>query len=351
MVSSYLKYASTITKTRSLYGKLLSKDDYNEIIEKKDVHDVAAYLKNNTYYGNILVDVNENIVHRGELEKILKTSVQNDYAKLLKFLRGKAKKFLETIFLRYEIEDLKIILRILSTDQPNELEFESLVFLTRYSELDRDKLVLSESVTEFIENLKGTEYYNVLAPFATIKERQKLFDIEMALDIHFFKMVLDAKDRLLSGSDRKIVNDIYGIEIDILNIFWIYRCIKFFDMPKEVILNHVIPHWHNLNRRQLIDLSSCKNMEEFKGIISNTKYRKILKSEEEPMWEKNYMFFLYKLYKKQLYNGDNNFGTVMAYLRLKEMDIKNIITIIEGIRYSLPKEEVKKFVVVHWSEV
>lgn len=351
MIASYFKYASTDSKARFLYGRLLSKNHYNEIVEKRNVRDVASYLKNNTEYGSVLASINENIVGRGELEKLLKSSVENDYVKLGKFLRGTSKKFLEVLFFRYEIEDLKIILRILSTDQPNELEFESLVFLTKYSKLDRDKLLLSKNTTEFIENLKGTEYYPVLAPFAVSEERQRLFDIEVSLDLYFYKKLTDAKDKLLSGKDKKVVSEMYGTEIDILNIFWIYRCIKFFDMPKEVILNNVIPHWYNLNRKLLIDLASSKNIEEFKEIISKTRYVKIFKPEEESMWEVNYMYFLYRLYKKQLYNGNYNFGTFIGYLRLKEMDIKNIITIIEGIKYNLPKEEIKKFVVAHWNEV
>lgn len=351
MIGPYFKYASAVSKTRFLHGKLLSKNHYNEIVEKKSVHDVASYLKNNTGYGDVLANVNENIIRRGELEKLLKASVQNDYEKLLRFLRGKAKKFLETLFLRYEIEDLKIILRILSTDQSNQLEFEYLVFLTKYSELDRDKLLLSKNITEFIENLRDTDYYHVLAPFITSEERQNLFNIEVSLDIHFFKMVTNAKDKFLSGKDKKIVSDMSGLEIDVLNIFWIYRCIKFFNMPREVILNHVIPHWHHLSRKQLIDLASSKNINEFKDIVSKTRYIRILKSIDGPTWEINYMRFLDKSYRKHLYSGNYSFGTFIAYLRLKEMDIKNIVTIIEGIKYGLPKEEIKKLVVVHWDEV
>ncbi|TYQ17695.1 UNVERIFIED_CONTAM: V/A-type H+-transporting ATPase subunit C [Acetivibrio alkalicellulosi] len=347
MLISSFKYASVSSKTRSLHGKLLSANDYDVIIGKKTVHDVAAYLKNNTGYRTLLSDINENIVHRGELENLLKTSLQNDYAKLLKFLGGKTKVFLETSFLRYEIEDLKIILRVLSTDQSKNLLAESLVFLKKYSDLDADKLMLSQSVTEFIENLKGTEYYNVLAPFAYKKDRQRLFDMEMDLDLYFFKMILDAKDKYLSGKDKKNIADYFGVEIDILNIFWIYRCKKFFNLPKEVILNHVIPQWHNLSKRQLIDLASSRNIEEFKELASKTKYKKILIPDEEQMWETNYMFYVYKIYKRHLLSGNYSFRTVMAYLHLKELDIKNIITVIEGIRYSLPKDEIKTFVIGH----
>lgn len=351
MIFPYFKYASTVSKTRSLHGKLLSKNHYNEILEKKNIYDIASYLKNSTEYGAVFVNVNENIIHRQELEKLLKISILNDYTKLLKFLRGKPRRFLEILFLRYEIEDLKIILRILSTDQPNQLKFESLVFLTKYSNLNRDKLLLSENITEFIENLKDTDYYHLLAPFIISEERQNLFDIERALDIHFFKTIMDAKDKFLSGKDKKVISNMYGIEIDVLNIFWIYRCIKFFNMPKEVILNYVIPHWYNLSKKQLVELASSKNVEELKNIVSETRYIRILKSVDGPKWETNYMHFLNRLYRKQLYGGDYSFGTFMAYLRLKEMDIKNIITIIEGIKYVLPKEEIKKLVVVNWDEV
>lgn len=344
MVLSIFTYSAVNTKIRSMYGKLLSKADYEEMTSKKTVKDVAAYLKSHTGYGNLLASIDENMVHRGELEKLLNTSLQEDFYRLIRFVRGSSRAFLEAFFLRYEVENLKMILRILNTGHSEGLLEDSLVFLRKYSDIDAEKLVRSRDVAEFVENLKGSDYYKVLAPLIVHQHNQTLFDMEMALDLHFFSSTLKVKDKLLTGKDRDSISESFGIEIDILNIMWIYRCKKLFNLPKETILSKVIPHWYNLSRKQLLTLAGSSTVEEFKVYISCTKYRDIFKSDDEHMWEANYMNFVYKLHKNHLLRGNFNFGQVVAYLHLKEIDIRNIITVIEGIRYSLTKEEIRSYI-------
>lgn len=345
MPFSVLKYSSVNAKARALYGKLLSKEDYDELTAKKSVQEVAVYLKNRTGYCDLLVGINEADVHRGELERLFRTSLYSDFIKFFKYLRGKPGKFLKAAFLRYEIEDLKVLLRVVNTEHDPLSVKDSLVFLKKYSTLDFHRLILSKSTTEFIENLKGSIYFKVLSPFIDKKDRQNLFDMEMALDLHFFLMILKLKDKLLSGGDRKSISHSFGVEIDIQNLQWIYRCKKLFKLSKEITLNHVIPYWYRLAREQLVQLSESRDVEEFKSLVSKTKYARLFKPAEEHLWETNYLNFMYRMYKFHLRTDYFNLGTLMAYLHLKEMDIRNIVTLIEGVRYSLPKEEIKSYLI------
>jgi len=342
---SVLRYSSVNAKARVLFGRLLSKNDYEELLNKRTVQDIAAYLKKNTAYHSLLSEINENLVHRGDLEKLFRASLYSDFIKLFRFLGNGSQKFLQAAFLRYEVEDLKTLLRIVYTGRSSENVKDSLVFLKKYSDLDYERLVHSRSITELIEGLKGSVYYKVLSPFIESMERQNLFDMEMALDLHFFMTVLKLKDKLLTGNDRKSVTRSFGIEIDILNILMIYRCKKLFKLPKEVTLNHVIPYWYRLTRSQLIQLSESRDVEEFKSIIAKTKYSGIFKGNEEHLWETNCANYMYRMYKSHLRKDYFNFGTTMAYLHLKEIDIRNIITVIEGIRYSLSGEEIRSYLI------
>jgi len=345
MLSSYLSYTAAITKSKSLYGKLLNKDDYKIMLGMRTVQEVAAYLKKNTFYANMLVPINENDVHREQLEELFKTSLYDDYTKLLHYLGGKKAKFTKAAFLRYEIEDLKVLISTIYTKRESELIESSLVFLKKYSKLDYDKLLHSMSVEELINNLKGTDYYRVLSYFLGNFKEISIFDIEIALDTYFFLTTIKLKDKLLSGSDRKIVTKSFGMEIDILNIMLIYRCKKLFDLPKEITLNYVIPYWYKLSKKQLVNLAACYNVTEFNEILLKTPYAKIFKINEEQMWEINSMNFMYGFYKKMLRESQPSIGMIFLYLHLKDIDIRNIITTIEGVRYSLAAEEIKKYLI------
>lgn len=343
MAVSIFKYSSVNTKARALFGKLLTKGDYEELLGRRTVQDAAAYLKKNTAYSYLLSSINTNLVHRGELEKLFKTSLYEDFMKLLRFLRGGPAEFLKAAFLRYEIEDLKMLLRVVYTGRDSEAIRDSLVFLKEYSDLDFEKLTGSNNIHHIIGNLKGSEYYKVLSPFLDSTKQQNLFDMEMSLDLHFFMTILKLKDKLLSGADRESITQTFGIEIDILNILMIYRCKKLFNFPKELTVKYVIPYWYRLSREQLIHLSESRDVEEFKRHVSKTKYSHIFKADDEHLWETNSMNYMYRVYKSHLRSDCFNIGLSMAYLHLKEMDIRNIITLIEGVRYNLSREEIKSY--------
>jgi len=167
----------------------------------------------------------------------------------------------------------------------------------------------------------------------------------MALDLYFFMTILKLKDKLLSGAERESVTESFGIEIDILNILMIYRCKKLFKFPPELTFKYIIPHWYRLSREELIRLSQSRDTDEFKRLVSKTKYGELFKDGEEHLWETNSMNYKYRIYKSYLRRDSYSLGTALAYLHLKEIDIRNIITLIEGVRYSLPKEEIKSYLV------
>jgi V/A-type H+-transporting ATPase subunit C len=345
MIGTIFKYNSSNIKARALFGKLLDSHDYYELLEKRTVQDVAGYLKKNTSYDHLLSDVNEAMVHRGDLEKLFKTSLYEDYIKLFRFLSGKAEEFLKAIFLRYETEDLKMLFRIVYNGEAGEPAKKYLFFLSSFSSLDFKKLTASKSIRDVIDNLKGSEYFKVLSPFWNVDKPISLFDIEMALDLHYFMKISKLKDELLSGADLKSVGDIFGTEVDILNLLMIYRCKKLFHTSRELTFKYVIPYWYHLTREQLVQLSGCRDTDGFKALVEKTKYAGIFDSSEEHLWEVNSMNYLYRIYKRHLRSDVFNIGTTIAYLHLKEIDIRNIITLIEGVRYSLPKDEIRSYLI------
>lgn len=345
MILSMFKYSGLSAKIGVMFGKMLTYQDYGELIRKKTVQDVAAYLKYNTHYNQILDEVNENTIHRGQLENIFKMSLIDDYIKLFRFIRGNVKTFLKMAFLRYEIEDLKILLRVLNTEHNTQIVRDSLLFLQKYSTVDIEQLASSKNIQEFIQNLKGTVYYNVLSPFIVNTQYLQLFSIEMSLDMYFFSLVWKQKEKLLAGQDEKVISHSFGSETDILNMLWIYRCKKFYNLPKEIIYSYVIPYRYKLNKAQIKAMVEAKDADEVKNLIRNSGYADIFEGQSDHYYEKNFAYYIYKMNRRFLRQDRFSIGSMMAYLHLKEIEIRNIISIIEGIRYGLSFEEIKKYVV------
>lgn len=345
MAIPLLDYSSVNTKARALYGKLLTTNAYTELLEMKTVRNIAAYLKKGTGYSDLLSGIDENLVHRGELEKLFKTSLYGDFIKLMHYLKGGSEKFLQAAFLRHEVEDLKMLFRLIYTNRENEESKQSLLFLKKYSNLDFKALCKSSSVSEAISNLKGSQYYKTLSPFSDSTRQPNLFDLEMSLDLHFFMNTLKLKDKFLSGEDRKSISHTFGVEIDLMNILMIYRCKKLFRFPAELTYKYIIPHWYRLSKEELVQLTQSNNIEELKRLIAGTAYKELFKPDEEHLWEINSLNYTHGMFKSHFRRDIFSIGVSIAYLHLKEMDIRNIITLIEGVRYSLPKEEIKAYLI------
>ena len=342
---SLFTYGALAAKARASYGKLLTKKDYEELIEKNSVSAVAEYLKNSTHYTDILSNVDEHVIHRGQLENIIKTDIMKEYSRFLKFTSGNARKFLQSTYKKYETESLKIIFRRLET-VGNVMSAEGfLLFLKDNASLDFHRLLKSKDSMEFINNLEGTEYYAVLKPFAAPNVKLNLFNVEMVLDLNYFKYLRKNMKKYLHGNDKEPLEESFGIKTDVLNLLWIYRCKKYYKLPQEIIRTYVLPYNKGLRKETLRQLVETDDLEKFTEIVSRTKYSEIFERDIDEFFEVNFAEYMYNVHMKLFRRYPMTVSVAVDYIHMKEYELSNIISIIEGIRYGLSPEKIKKFIV------
>lgn len=346
MFSEIFKYSSISTKIRAMFKKLLDEDDYKNLIEKKSVAEVAEYLKNRTNYNELLSKVNVSVIHRGQLESILIKQMINDYDKIFHHVRGEIRQFIQLLYDKYEIESLKVVFRILEAGQLTELNEDSFTFLSKNESLNISKLQESRNSRQLIINLKGSIYYDVLKDYESNSTFLNLFNIETSLDQYYFSLLTKRNRKLLSGQDEKIISDALVAQIDIMNLLWIFRSKKYFNMDREEIYNNMIQNKSKLSRETIRELVDCKDEKQFSVLIKNTRYKDIFETANQNSFEKNYNKFIYKMHLGNLRRDNFSIGTIVAYIHLKEFEISNIISIVEGIRYNIDKDAIKQFVAI-----
>lgn len=342
---SLFTYSALSSKARASFGRLLNEENYSMLIEMKNISEVVSYLKNNTYYKEILSNVDEIKIHRVQLENIIKTDIMKEYDKFLKFTSGNARKFLQSTYKKYEVESLKIIFRRLETSGGVMSAEGYLLFLKNSSEVDFHKLIKSTNSREFIDNLKGTEYYDVLRPFTGENIKTNLFNLEMVLDFHYFKFLYKRMKKYLKGTDYLPLAKSFGVKTDVLNMLWIYRCKKYYNMKKEIIRSYILPFNAKIKKDTLNKLINADNIEEFLEITSQTKYADIFKRDIDGFFEVNFANYMYNVHIKLFREYPLSVTAAVDYIHMKEYELSNIISIIEGIRYRLKPEKLKKFIV------
>ena len=113
----------------------------------------------------------------------------------------------------------------------------------------------------------------------------------------------------------------------------------------EEIIRYVIPYRYRLTKEQLVRFSESRDLQEFRSVLATTWYADIFRDKADSLWETISLNFIHGIHKKRLRMEFFSLGSTMAYLHLQEADIKNIITLIEGIRYSLPREEIRSYLI------
>lgn len=341
-----MKYGALFGKASAMSGKLLRQNDYRALMQKKSVSEVVLYLKHNTQYGSILSDVDEKNIRRDNLENLLKRDLLKDYTKLIKFTRGQLKEFIKIRYIKKEIESLKLIIRAFEAGKAAYKDLEdSLVFMAKHDAINIPRLALSRNLEEFISGLKGTQYYKLLKPFISEDYENRLFNMEMVLDLFYLANTRKTYQKLLDKPDSKIVRELLGIEADIFNIFWIYRSKRFYNMEPEIIKSYAAHLVYKLKKRTIETLISTSDFEKYFDLVRKTPYGLLFEGDNQKLFEHNYLEYIYKHHKRQFRAQPFSIACILSYLRIKEIELNNIISIIEGVHYNLPEKKLQKFVV------
>lgn len=345
MLASLLKYGGIYAKTAAIRSKRLLNEDYEKLIHMTSVYDIATYLKNNTYYSEVLKNDSDRSLHRADLEAILYSYYENVVQKIYGFVTGDSRKFLKVYFYRQEIEIMKDVLRSIVAKNTynkalpvNELFFKNI-------KVDIKKLAQCNSVMEFLEALKGTEYERQLEPLTKIKGRQNIFDVETSLDRFYFDKTWQLKDKFLTKSDNKLLTPLLGYEIDIQNILWIYRCKEYYKVDKEHIYTYLIPRNFKLKRDLVKRMVEADDPQDVIKVLDGTPYAYIFQTKGDQTIEDNSDELILRLHKKLLRKNPYSILTPISEIYFIDMEVKNIINIIEGVRYNVSADYIRDLIV------
>lgn len=336
------KYSHLTTKIRAMEGKMLTKEDYDQMVLKQSVKEVALYLKNNTYYASALEKLDENDVHRGYIEILLYRAVIVDALKIARYLKGNEKTIYRYVYRKQEIEDLKKILRTLQMGKSLEELDRNTLFISRHSVIDFTKSLKAKNIEQFLETIKNTNFYNILKPLIIDDNTIDIFSAEMALDMYFYRRVMKQVDTIVSGRDKEIVEQVFGLEAEFRNILWIYRGKKYYNTKKEMLYRYLIPYYKKIKSKDYSEMIESIEPDELFNILERGFFGKIINFNKENL-ENQFIGYLEKELKKNMRIYPFSIAPIIGYIYIKEVEIVNITTIIEGIRYKVSPNEIKKY--------
>jgi len=337
-MGSVVKFSAINCKIKAMMGKMISKDQYLELLKCKDFKSTVKVLKEETGYSELLKPNKLEEIHRGNLEIILRRHYISIYSEFINYFNGEYRKLIKTLFLKWEIEDLKVILRGKYLGL-NVYEIENkLIAKSHLNTIDYDYLLALKNVEELIDGLKDSIYYDSLKKLAKDTTEKGLFRIETELDFVYF-MSVRRQLKHLDNENKEVGYSILGMEADLLNLGWIYRGKTFYKIPPEELFNYTIYNGHKLSKKILRKLCYVNDMVEFRDLIVKTPYIYIYEKDDPSIIGKRERDFERKYFKKILRENKTNISMVMSYFMFYRIEIRDIISIIEQNRYSIDIKE------------
>ena len=238
-----VEYSAIAAKLKAMYSKFLTRDDYEQLLERKSVNDICSYLKSTPGYGEVLEQVNERDIHRGQMEILLEQEMVDEYVRLYNFMDNSKRTVMEFWFMRREITFLKREIRYIytheerSNDEVNQSKFDA--FFETHTKINREIMHNAKSLSDCIEACKNTPYSEPLQRAENIGADS--FSMGMVLDTYYYKSIWHTASVALDKTQENLFKRLIGTKIDMLNLMWIYRGKKYFEFTNEIIFTYLLP--------------------------------------------------------------------------------------------------------------
>lgn len=338
------EYCAISAKLKSMYSKFLTREDYEQLLSKKTVSEICSYLKSLPAYVSVLDTVNERDIHRGQMEILISMEIVDEYLRLYDFLDSSKREVLKFWFMRREILFLTRELRYIFThesrnaDEVSRDRFDA--FFETHTKIDRELMLNAKSLSDCIEACKNTPYAEPLQRAENLGS--DFFSVSMILEMFYYTSIWPTVSRTLDRDQADLFKKALGSKIDALNILWIYRGKKYFDFEEEIIFTYLIPIRYRLTEDLIKELVRAEKIESFIDLVSQTKYASLFDGIEDGIFpEENHMTLIRKIDKNMFFNHPQSLIAVYTYLDLKELELDNIKTVVEGIRYGKTADEIR----------
>ena len=342
-------------KARARRASLLGNDDFKRLMEMTSVSDIAVYLGKSAYASTLKGFALEEM-HRSELEFLLEVSILEESVDFRHYTGMNDKKLLD-IWLEYF--DIMLFREHFRLKQETEewdhhLSLDRMLDMAsdfRLTLIDKDKLLSADSLKDVVMAVKNDQLR--VALFDAVRggenpaitqsaELQKAdFDTGMILHRYYFNNLYTAVAGL-GGIEGRLLRMLIGTRVDLMNIYWIYRARRFFDMSPEEALSLIIKARYRADFKLLRKIAFAP-LNAMSSVLSGTPYSRVFEVEytntaqREVEIERNIYRFIFAAAERVFLSGSIGFQNIAAYLTLKELEIRDLIIITEAVRYGYDK--------------
>lgn len=327
---------ATVAKIHTYFGKRLTEEDYKTLTAMKNIGEVADYLKKNTHYSPIFTDVEPASVHRGTVETLLRKYHFEKGIEWCNFQHVDKEPFYRFHYVLREINEILNSLMNLNAGVPDEYIRSLPSYLIKKSSFDLLQLPKIKDFNQLLGVLQDTPYYNLLSDVPFINGKINFNICENRLRSYYTSRILEIVTHDFKGSAQSKLFQIIKSQIDLINVINIYRMKTYFHMAEDEIRELLLPASGRISKAIENELINAPDTEAFMKTLSKTIYGTGLDEATDASsiyFERNLTQLRVDNARHALFASNSAAVSFYSALFLFEIELKNLITILECIRY------------------
>lgn len=341
-------YGYSNARIRGMKSRLLDKVYFDGLIAAPDLARLIQELSE-TEYGP---DLEETLIHGRDaaaVDDALRRNMVRTFRKVLGFLNEEAEYLVTTLLGRWDVFNIKTILRGKHMHLSTEEISEGLLPAGQLSQVDLEALAMLEDVRAVVDTAAtwGLPYASALREgYTKFMQSGELADLELALDRYYTGW---AATRLLKrGSNTRIARRILAIQVDITNLVMVFRLQKA-DVEQVDVDSFFLDGGAEIKVELYRELARMSDIDEVLDRLRGTPYGQVLDDAAVTYLEESSIAVFERtledyLMRKALGLGTGDplgVGVAVAYLWAKQNEITNLRIIVKGKAVGMPVERVR----------
>ncbi len=346
MANGVSGYAAISARVRAMYSSLLSPQDFARLSDSPDLPSLIAQLKT-TAYGPYLESLKEKDITPQKVEFQIRKRLADSYESVVQMAPQHAKPILKQLYRYFEVDNIKAILRGITSD-PNWERIQEVLFPIRsMSVLPAQAMVESGSVGSAIELLQGTPYYETLSfAMKRYSTEQNLFPLEVALDLYYWRQ-LWSEAKKLQGQDRQQALRIIGSLMDVNNLMWVIRYKVYYQLSEEEIINYTLPFGYRVRDEDVRSIAAGADLGTVVGRVfpGIPDLNALLENPRVglPQLEIILKRRLMEQCLSAFIGNPFHIGVPLAFLILSQLEIDDLTVLIEAKSSQMPEDEFRPY--------
>ena len=290
----------------------------------------------------------ENTASAANVERLLVEGLAREVVELAPQLPGPVGDLLNCVARRFQLEDLKLLVRRLVTKAPIESLRSHFAPPLPHLRLDVEALAKADSIGALVRLMpSGALRLSLAIAVGLYHEQPRAFFYESALDHGYFAELL-AKVRALPEEDIGYIRPIIVQEVDIFHLMLITRGRRIYGLEPQTLLPFHLKATM-ISRALFESMLAGPGVRALGAWVTGGALDRSVNGQENPsedgnadpgLLERFAWSRFWRLANRAFRRSHMGLATVLAYVELRRIEVANLITVCEGIRTGIAAERI-----------